>query len=167
MADALTGKEIIEMILEYIGMKASSFAKKLGYERPQRIYDIQKGKTRSISTDVADDIIKVFPLFNKVWLLTGVGEMLNSAQQFPNTYVNGMSANYQGNFSQPIHTEISNTKDVKDSGRKINIENEYNRLREENARLLIQLEFKDKLIEEKDKIIEEKGRFIEMILTKS
>lgn len=76
---AITGAIIIEKLLLHLGMKAGSFSKKLGYDRPQKIYDIQKGKTKFISVEVAEDIIKAFPNINKVWLLTGEGEMLNNA----------------------------------------------------------------------------------------
>lgn len=121
----------------------------------------------SIRIQKIDLISNAFLDLNRDWLLRGVGEMLINIPQIPNTYVNGMSANYQGHFSQPIHTEIGNTNQSRKEGKYLEIERELFRLREENARLLIQLEYKDKLIEEKDKVIEEKGRFIEMILTKS
>lgn len=80
---AITGAIIIEKLLLHLGMKAGSFSKKLGYDRPQKIYDIQKGKTKFISVEVAEDIIKAFPNINKVWLLTGEGEMLNNANPTP------------------------------------------------------------------------------------
>ena len=80
---ATTGAIIIEKLLLHLGMKAGSFSKKLGYDRPQKIYDIQKGKTKYISVEVAEDIIKAFPNINKVWLLTGEGEMFNNANPAP------------------------------------------------------------------------------------
>lgn len=80
---ATTGAIIIEKLLLHLGMKAGSFSKKLGYDRPQKIYDIQKGKTKYISVEVAEDIIKAFPNINKVWLLTGEGEMFNNANPTP------------------------------------------------------------------------------------
>ena len=80
---ASTGAIVIEKLLSYLEMKAGSFSKKLGYNRPQKIYDIQKGKTKLISIEVAEDIIKAFPNINKVWLLTGEGEMLNNANPVP------------------------------------------------------------------------------------
>lgn len=63
--------EIIDKILKDKGLNAKSFSEKLGLERPQAIYDIQKGKTKSISPQMANKIISVFPDISKSWLLTG------------------------------------------------------------------------------------------------
>lgn len=66
----------LEYILKYLNLNAKSFSEELGYERPQIIYDIIKGKTKTISGNIASKILSVFPEINKVWLLTGEGEML-------------------------------------------------------------------------------------------
>ena len=70
----------IEEILKFLNINAKVFSENLGYERPQIIYDILKGKTKRISEDLSIKIVSVYPKINKVWLLTGEGEMLNSAQ---------------------------------------------------------------------------------------
>lgn len=70
----------IEEILKFLNINAKVFSENLGYERPQIIYDILKGKTKRISEDLSIKIVSVYPNINKVWLLTGEGEMLNSAQ---------------------------------------------------------------------------------------
>jgi len=74
----MTGADIINEILAELKIKASIFSKSLGYERPQKIYDIQKGKTKNISNELADDIVFTYPQFNKSWVLTGEGPMLKS-----------------------------------------------------------------------------------------
>lgn len=66
----------IEEMLEYLNINAKAFSEKLGYERPQIIYDIQKGKTKRISEDLAVKITSVFPMIRKSWLLADEGEML-------------------------------------------------------------------------------------------
>ena len=72
----MTGTEIITKILSYSGLNGNSFSEKIGLNRPQAIYDIQRGKTMNISPKMADKIISVFPELNRTWLLTGEGEML-------------------------------------------------------------------------------------------
>lgn len=72
----MTASEIINNLLKYSRLNASAFSKTIGLERPQAIYDIQKGKTETISVKMADKIISVFPEVRKSWLLTGEGEML-------------------------------------------------------------------------------------------
>ena len=69
--------EIISSILDREGLKAATFAKSVGVV-PTQIYDLQKGKIKKISEEIADKIISVYPHYNIVWLLTGVGDMLTS-----------------------------------------------------------------------------------------
>ena len=69
--------EIISSILDREGLKAATFAKSVGVV-PTQIYDLQKGKIKKISEEIADKIISVYHHYNKVWLLTGEGDMLTS-----------------------------------------------------------------------------------------
>ena len=68
--------DIINKLLIYSKLNAKSFSEKIGLERPQAIYDILKGKTKSISLAMQDKILSVFPELNRTWLMTGEGEML-------------------------------------------------------------------------------------------
>lgn len=72
----MSGSEIMNQLLEFLHLRAGTFARKIGYPRPQKIYDIQKGKTKYISNDVANDIVAAFPNINKSWLLSGEGSMV-------------------------------------------------------------------------------------------
>lgn len=80
----LTGQNKINLILDHVGIKAPTFAKHIGVKY-QRILDIQNGKVKNISAEVASRIIDVYPQFNIEWLLTGEGEMLNSETKEPNS----------------------------------------------------------------------------------
>ena len=68
--------EKINSILDEVGVKAPTFAKNIGVIY-QRILDIQKGKTKKISGELANAIVAQYPQFNITWLLTGEGSMLN------------------------------------------------------------------------------------------
>lgn len=68
--------DIIQQILDYLGMNPTQFSKRLGLDRAQAIFDIQTGKTKTISARMATKIKSAFPAFSKNWLLTGEGEML-------------------------------------------------------------------------------------------
>lgn len=74
----LTGQNKINLILDHVGIKAPTFAKHIGVKY-QRILDIQNGKVKNISAEVASRIIDAYPQFNIEWLLTGEGEMLKNA----------------------------------------------------------------------------------------
>lgn len=76
---SLNSAEIIDKITEKYNISVNELAKRLGYSRAQTIYDIQKGKTKNISDKMADKFMGAFPELNRVWLLTGTGEMLNSS----------------------------------------------------------------------------------------
>lgn len=71
-------KEIIIKLLDYSKLNVKQFSEKLGMKRGQAIYDIMSGKTKRISEKLANQIISEFPEINKVWLLTGEGEMLKN-----------------------------------------------------------------------------------------
>lgn len=78
----VTAKERIEAILTYGGFRnVSAFAGVLGLSGAQKIYDIQSGKVKSISPDLADKIFLAFPELNQEWVLSGRGEMLRGGVQ--------------------------------------------------------------------------------------
>lgn len=72
--------EILDKVLIYSNLNPKSFSEKIELDRPQAIYDILKGKTKSISPSMANKIISVFPEIKKSWLLTGEGDMLSIEQ---------------------------------------------------------------------------------------
>ena len=69
-------ESVISKLLSYSGLNAKAFSEKIGLERPQAIYDLLKGKTKSISPAMKNKILSVFTEINPIWLLTGEGEML-------------------------------------------------------------------------------------------
>lgn len=71
------GDYIINSILNELGLKAAAFAKSIEVH-PTQIYDLKTGKTKTISNSMAGKILKVYPQFNKLYLLTGEGDMLRS-----------------------------------------------------------------------------------------
>ena len=64
------GKEIINDLLEYLGIKAPTLANEIGvlYSRIQKI---QSGKAKTISLDLANKICAAYPEINKAYLLKG------------------------------------------------------------------------------------------------
>lgn len=70
-----TPPQIIETLAEHFKVTVSELAQKAGYERAQSFYDVISGKTKNISSKMADKIVAVFPEISKDWLLTGNGSM--------------------------------------------------------------------------------------------
>ena len=74
----MDASQIINELMEYSKLSPSEFAIKIGTKTTQAIYDLQKGRTKTISSAMADKIVSCYPEVNKVWLLTGEGKMLKN-----------------------------------------------------------------------------------------
>lgn len=76
--------ERIESVIRWANMTINYFAHHIGLARGENLYQIKRGNN-GISRDLADRIVAKFPQIDKLWLLTGEGEMfaipkLRSAQ---------------------------------------------------------------------------------------
>ena len=135
--------EVIAKVLAYTKLNAKQLADKIGLERPQAIYDILKGKTKSISPSMANKILSVFPEIDRGWLMTGEGEMLKSVtQQFGDH-------NFVGNNINNSPIGIDNRHYYSDSP----------------DVLRAQIELLDERIKEKDAQIKEKDAQISRLLS--
>ena len=137
----MSAAEIIDALLRYYKLSASAFASALGYDRPQIIYDIQKGKTKNLSAKLVDKVISAFPSVSRSWLLTGEGDMIASTMSVHNdsgVLINGANTN------SPIDNRhyYSDSPDV----------------------LRAQIELLDERIKEKDAQIKEKDAQIRQLL---
>lgn len=72
----MIGNVVINTILQNEGLKAGTFARKIGIT-PTQVYDIQSGKIKKISFDIAEKIVKEFPEYSKSWILTAEGNIYN------------------------------------------------------------------------------------------
>ena len=91
--------EIISKLLNDTGLKASQFAKSVGLV-PTQIYDLQTGKTKKISPDVAEKILNIYPQYQKTWLLTGETPVIkeNSKEIEPVISLNSGTPYYNVDF---------------------------------------------------------------------
>lgn len=77
----MTAQEKLNEILSYLGKNISQLSKDLGYNRAQALYDVQSGKTKNFSPNMAGKIISVFPEISLSWLLADEGEMLKTQER--------------------------------------------------------------------------------------
>jgi len=77
----MNASERISAILEHYGISVNDFSKRIGLERPQVLYDILSGKTKSITEGMASKIISVFSNISKSWILSGEGSMFFGAYE--------------------------------------------------------------------------------------
>lgn len=69
-------KYIIQALLDNFRLSPTEFASKIGTKTSQAVYDLLAGRTVSLSKSMQDKILSCYPEINRVWLLTGDGEML-------------------------------------------------------------------------------------------
>lgn len=74
----VNAREIIANVLEALGMNAPTLAKATGIGY-QRIFDLQRGRTKKFNPGVVNMICDAFPQINKSYLYTGEGKVLNSS----------------------------------------------------------------------------------------
>ncbi len=72
-------KDRFSAFVEYTELSIPKLAMSLGFKTPQTIREIIKGNTRTISDAVRHKIISHYPNINIDWLITGNGEMLQTA----------------------------------------------------------------------------------------
>ena len=68
--------QIIEAVIKWANMSTNYFARYIGLARGENLYQIKRGNN-GISLDVADRIVSKFPQVDKLWLLTGEGQMFS------------------------------------------------------------------------------------------
>lgn len=65
----------IEAVIKMAQMTTNAFARHIGLARGENLYQIKRGNN-GVSLDLADRIVAKFPKVNKLWLLTGDGQMI-------------------------------------------------------------------------------------------
>lgn len=73
----------IAKILKYSDLNASGFAKLIGCTTTQAVYDLLKGKTKSLSPSMQTKILSYMPNLRLEWLLCGEGAMLKADPDLP------------------------------------------------------------------------------------
>lgn len=93
-----TPKDRLCEFIAYLGISISLFEKKVGLSNG--VIGHSKGK---ISSNVIEKAIKVYPMLNPLWIMTGDGDMIKQAGGSVNVDVDMSS----GKHIQSPHTEIS------------------------------------------------------------
>lgn len=154
-----------------------AFAEKIGVAQTSLNDIVRNGAEPKYGT--LEKIIKAEPLISPAWLLTGKEPMLKPDQP-SSVYQSGMNANYQGTFTEPIHTQLGDVGGdsiiggIKGDGNTVgagssvssseNGNTELIKLRHENEKLQAENEHLKMTIELQKSFIEEKERMIKILL---
>lgn len=157
----MEASERLSKVIEYSGLNPSEFAVRINAKTKQAVYDLLKGKTKTISPSMKSKILSSFPQVNKVWLLTGEGEMLNPNSS--NVTINGNENqnNIGGQNIKISLPEVGTQKiihpdgsiEIQNSGLGNKNSNEINRLKEELHLKEIELAKCEAIIKSKDDMI--------------
>lgn len=93
----------IKAFLKSKNIKNRALADMLGIS--EKTLNNKLNGTRGLDLDTLHSIILQFEDIPLDWLLTGKEPMLKP-DQLSSVYQSGMNANYQGTFTEPIHTQI-------------------------------------------------------------
>lgn len=70
----------IEAVIKWANMSTNYFARYIGLARGENLYQIKRGNN-GISFDVANRVVAKFPQIDKLWLLTGEGQMFAAPRE--------------------------------------------------------------------------------------
>ena len=108
----------LEIILDYYGLNASSFADKIGVQRSSMSH-LLSGRNKP-SLDFVMKILEVFPEVDLYWVLNGKGDFPKKEEQF----INSQKESYSEKLN-PITPPLPNENSVKqDLFSKINFEHD-------------------------------------------
>lgn len=114
----MTPADRLGEVLRVTRTNVKSLSERLGYARPQGLYDVAAGRTKTLSADLCRKIVTAFPEFNYTWLLTGEGDMLKPTPKIPGplggTSLNGDIVKVFLNMSETISRQEANISKLAD-----------------------------------------------------
>lgn len=76
--ETTVGAVVLSQLLDHLGIKSPTLANQIGAEY-KRLQNVETGKTKKVSGDLASRITDKYPDISLQWLLTGEGPMLRDA----------------------------------------------------------------------------------------
>jgi len=90
--------------INYAGLSARKFDISIGASNGYTLR--MKKNNASIGSDVIENIVRVYPQLNLVWLITGEGKMLKDGEDFLNARLQKLSMEKQVDIEQLIERKI-------------------------------------------------------------
>lgn len=112
----VNAREIIANVLKELGMNAPSFATATGIAY-QRIFDLQRGRTKKFNPGVVNMICEAFPSINKTYLYTGEGSVLSSNKPLDLDNSIGTNAASQDEIAKMLNKVLDLSKQISDKDR--------------------------------------------------
>lgn len=114
----VNAREIIANVLKELDMNAPSFAKATGINY-QRIFDLQRGRTKKFNPGVVNMICEAFPQISKSYLYTGEGSVLNRNMQIELEKTSGASSVKIDDVAEMLNKVLDISKQVNEKDRAV------------------------------------------------
>lgn len=114
----VNAREIIANVLKELDMNAPSFAKATGINY-QRIFDLQRGRTKKFNPGVVNMICEAFPQISKSYLYTGEGSVLNRNMQVELEKPSGASSVKIDDVAEMLNKVLDISKQVNEKDRAV------------------------------------------------
>lgn len=114
----VNAREIIANVLKELDMNAPSFAKATGINY-QRIFDLQRGRTKKFNPGVVNMICEAFPQISKSYLYTGEGSVLNRNMQVELEKTSGASSVKIDDVAEMLNKVLDISKQVNEKDRAV------------------------------------------------
>ena len=114
----VNAREIIANVLKELGMNAPSFATATGIAY-QRIFDLQRGRTKKFNPGVVNMICQAFPSINKTYLYTGEGSVMSSNKPLDLDNTVGANIASQDEIAQMLNKVLDLSKQVSDKDKAV------------------------------------------------
>lgn len=114
----VNAREIIANVLKELGMNAPSFATATGIAY-QRIFDLQRGRTKKFNPGVVNMICQAFPSINKTYLYTGEGSVMSSNKPLDLDNTVGANIASQDEIAKMLNKVLDLSKQVSDKDKAV------------------------------------------------
>ncbi len=114
----VNAREIIANVLKELGMNAPSFATATGIAY-QRIFDLQRGRTKKFNPGVVNMICEAFPSINKAYLYTGEGSVMSSNKPLDLDNSIGGNITSQDGIAKMLNKVLDLSKQVSDKDKAV------------------------------------------------
>lgn len=109
----VNARVIIANVLKELGMNAPSFATATGIAY-QRIFDLQRGRTKKFNPGVVNMICEAFPSINKAYLYTGEGTVFLSGKPYDADNSIGTNATSPEEITKMLNKVLDLSKQISD-----------------------------------------------------
>lgn len=106
-----TGQIVLQQLLSFLNININALSKEIGWTRPDSLYRVRDGLTKTISGEVAADIYRRYKWVDIFWLITGEGEMVKKEVAEKDITEGGVNSDQQDQNRSPVLRRLLSVQD--------------------------------------------------------